>query len=99
VRDIEPKGFDLVAIDGFLNHKTVQSVKEVLKSPLRRKKMVEKNYEIATACYSYSVLRKHLNAMIYNIFGESAPRICFEPKCRQQETGLDQEKYPAQIAV
>ncbi|MBT8359000.1 MAG: glycosyltransferase family 4 protein [Deltaproteobacteria bacterium] len=99
VRDIEPKGFDLVAIDGFLNHKTVQSVKEVLKSPLRRKKMVEKNYEIATAHYSYSVLRKHLNAMIYNIFGESAPRICFEPKCRQQETGLDQEKYPAQIAV
>ena len=37
VRDIEPKGFDLVAIDGFLNKKAVQNVRELLKSPMRRK--------------------------------------------------------------
>ena len=99
VRDIEPKGFDLVSIDGYLNNKAVQSVKEVLKSSIRRKRMVDKNYEIATACYSYSVLRKHLNAMMYNIFGESSPRICFEPTCRQHEACLHKERYPAQIAV
>jgi glycosyltransferase involved in cell wall biosynthesis len=99
VRDIEPKGFDLVAIDGFLNKKAVQSVREVLKSPMRRKRMVDKNYEIATACYSYSVLRKHLNTMMHNIFGGSDHRICFEPTCRQYEACLNKEQYPAQIAV
>jgi len=99
VRDIEPKGFELVAIDGFLNKKAVQSVREVLKSPMRRKRMVDKNYEIATACYSYSVLRKHLNTMMHNIFGGSDPRICREPICRQYEACLNKEQYPAQIAV
>ncbi|MBW2250755.1 MAG: hypothetical protein JRF60_09035, partial [Deltaproteobacteria bacterium] len=91
--------FDMVTIDGFLNKKAVQSVREVLKSPMRRKRMVDKNYEIATTCYSYSVLRKHLNTMMHNIFGESDPRICLEPTCRQYEACLNKEQYPAQIAV
>jgi len=99
VRDIEPKGFDLVAINGFLNKKSVQNVREVLKSPMRKRRMVDKNYEIAAACYSYSVLRKHLNSMMHDIFGDSAPRICFERTCRQQEPGLKEVRYPAQMAV
>lgn len=98
VTDIEPKGFDLVAIDGFINKKAVQSVREVLSSPMRRKRMVDKNYEIATACYSYSVLRKHLNTMIQTIFGDSAPRICFEATCRQHKPCLKEKRYPARVA-
>jgi glycosyltransferase involved in cell wall biosynthesis len=69
VRDIEPKGFDLIVMDGFLSDKTVQAVKEVLESPERRKKMVEHNYEIGLRHYSYAVLRRCLNMLLTNFFG------------------------------
>ena len=69
VRDIEPKGFELIVMDGFLTKKTVQKVREVLESPEKREKMVNHNYEIATRYYSYSVLRKWLNSLIINFFG------------------------------
>lgn len=69
VRDIEPKGFDLVVMDGFLNKKNVQFVKEILENPRRQEKMVEQNYEIATQHYSYSVLRRQLKTILINFFG------------------------------
>ena len=69
VRDIEPKGFDLVVMDGFLTKKNVQAVEEILESPERRKAMVEHNYEIAKRYYSFRVLRRCLNTLIMNFFG------------------------------
>jgi len=69
VRDIEPKGFDLIVMDGFLTKKTVQKVREILESTEKREEMVNHNYEIATRYYSYSVLRKWLNSLIINFFG------------------------------
>ncbi|HUV51233.1 MAG TPA: glycosyltransferase family 4 protein [Anaerolineae bacterium] len=69
VRDIEPKGFNLIAMDGFLSKKTVQKVREILESPEKKAEMVNHNYEIATRYYSYSVLRKWLNSLIINFFG------------------------------
>ena len=69
VRDIEPKGFDLIVMDGFLTKKTVQQVREILELPEKREKMVNHNYEIATRYYSYSVLRRWLNSLIINFFG------------------------------
>lgn len=73
IRDIEPHGFDLIVMDGFLTDKTVQAVGAILESAERREKMVSWNYEIAARHYSYSVLRKHLNAMMINFFGEYVP--------------------------
>jgi len=69
VRDIEPKEFDLVVMDGFLTPKNVQMVKEVLESPVRKEEMVNRNYEIATRHYSYAVLRKQLNNLLMTFFG------------------------------
>jgi glycosyltransferase involved in cell wall biosynthesis len=69
VKDIEPKGFDLIAMDGYLTHKTVQKVREVLDSSKRREKMVNNNYEIAKRHYSYAVLRRWLNTLLTNFFG------------------------------
>jgi len=74
VRDIEPLGFDLAIMDGFLTKKTVQKVKEILESSERRKTMVTINYEIAARHYSYTILRKHLNAIMMNFFGEYVPK-------------------------
>lgn len=69
IRDIEPKGFDLVTMDGFLPQKAVRKVREVLESPERREAMVEKNYNIARKYYSYDVLRKRLSTLINIFFG------------------------------
>ena len=69
VRDIEPKEFDLIAMDGYLTRKTVNKVREVLESPERREKMVNANYETARRHYSYALLRRWLNTLLINFFG------------------------------
>jgi hypothetical protein len=76
VTDIEPKGFDLVTMDGSLTSKTIQDVREVLESPERSAQMVSQNYEIAEQHYSYGVLRSQLNSIMDRIPGrvDSAPK-------------------------
>ncbi|MDH3567686.1 MAG: glycosyltransferase family 1 protein, partial [Desulfobacteraceae bacterium] len=69
VRDIEPKGFDLIVMDGFLTKKNVQSVREFLKSRKRKERMVNHNYEVAERNYSYAILRRGLNNILINFFG------------------------------
>lgn len=69
VRDIEPKGFDLIAMDGFLTQKTVQKVKEVITSSERRHQMVQHNFQVAARYYSYGVLRRCLTNLMTNFFG------------------------------
>jgi len=69
VRDIEPKGFDLVGMDGFLTKKNVEKVREILTSNQRRDQMVDHNYQVAQRYYSYSVLRRWLNTLMSNFFG------------------------------
>ena len=64
--DIEPKGFDTIEIDGFVTEDAVRKTREVLENPELRQKMVETNYEIATRCYSYSVLQQKLKNLIYD---------------------------------
>jgi len=75
VRDIEPQGFDLAVMDGFLSRKTVKSVIDILESPERRGKMVNYNYEVATRHYSYSVLRTQLSAILNHFFGNSVAHL------------------------
>ncbi|NIV98881.1 glycosyltransferase family 1 protein, partial [Candidatus Saccharibacteria bacterium] len=69
VQDIEPKGFDLIAMDGYLTPKTVSTVKTILNTSERRAQMVNTNYAIAAQYYSYAVLRRWLNIMLTNFFG------------------------------
>ena len=90
-RDIEPKGFDLVVMDGFLSKKSVSRVKEILTSPRLKKIMVDTNYGVASRYYSYAVLRNQLNAVLDGFFHETEQHfsyampdtqniICLEPK-------------------
>jgi len=72
VRDIEPMGFDLVTMDGFLTRRTVAQVREILVDPERRRAMVEANYAIAARHFSFASLRKHLNYLMINLFGTEA---------------------------
>lgn len=64
--DIKPKGFDVIEIDGYVNRRAVNLTKKVLTDPERRKAMVEKNYEIASTCFSYGILRQKLRDRIFD---------------------------------
>jgi glycosyltransferase involved in cell wall biosynthesis len=70
VSDIEPKGFDLVKMDGEVTAKTVQEVRKILDSPEQIANMVNRNYEIAKQHYSYDVLRRLLNPIIDRMLGK-----------------------------
>lgn len=69
VRDIEPKGFDLAVMDGFLTRKTVDRIRKVLEDPEERKRTVDRNYEIAKRYYSFAVLERWLKTLLSNFFG------------------------------
>ena len=69
VRDIEPKEFDLIVMDGFLTRRTVDRVKEILQYPERREEMVNTNFKIAGRHYSYHVLRRWITTLLVNFFG------------------------------
>ena len=71
VKDIEPLGFDLVAIDGYLTRDAVRNVKDILNSPHRREKLINHNYLIAHQNFSYSVLRKQLGSLLKVFFKDS----------------------------
>jgi glycosyltransferase involved in cell wall biosynthesis len=85
VRDIEPKGFELVTMDGHLTRETVNRVREVMESPARREKIVNHNYEIATKNYSYAVLRKQLEAVMHELFAREI--------VTDTSTGTEQHEY------
>jgi len=62
--DIQPKGFDVIEIDGYVSEEAVDQIREVLDNPRRRKAMVEENYEIAKRFYSYKVLQQKLKHLV-----------------------------------
>jgi len=72
VRDIEPQGFDLIVMDGFLTQKTIRQVKKILDTSARKEKMVAHNYEIARRHYSYSLLEEKLKHLLVNFFGANS---------------------------
>jgi transcriptional regulator of NAD metabolism len=62
--DIQPKGFDVIEIDGYVSEEAVRQTREVLENPQRRQAMVEKNYEIAKRFFSYRVLQQKLKHLV-----------------------------------
>ena len=53
IRDIEPKGFDVVTFEMFITDSVVEQVRSMLE-PDRCRKAVEENYRL---CLKYSLLR------------------------------------------
>jgi mannosylglucosylglycerate synthase len=76
--DIEPKGFDVITIDGYVTDAAVRQVRQVLADPARREAMVEKNFQLARQHFSYQILRKELANTISAFFGIAPPRNLFE---------------------
>lgn len=87
IKDIEPCGFDLVVMDGYLKKQTIEQVKKILNSKKRRNDMVEHNFQIAAKSYSYAVLRRKLNPILVDFFGE------YTHKLHSSGTHLDNVVY------
>ena len=69
IRDIEPKGFRLLTMDGFVTPSLARRVKQVLEDQKLREEIVNHNYEVARQFYSYSVVRSNLRAFISSFTG------------------------------
>ncbi len=97
IRDIEPRGFYLAIMDGFISKKTVQKVRKILESQERRQKMVNNNYEVAWRHYSYSVLRNRFSAIMNDFFGEPEQQQLSNKLSDQQRViYLNNDQIPAQ---
>lgn len=68
-RDIEPKGFRVPLMDGFLTRQEIDEVRRLLNDDTHRQSVVEHNYAIAKRFYSYDLLRRSLRTLVTNITG------------------------------
>lgn len=65
MRDIEPKGFKVVTMDGFVTPDVADRVNRLIEDQEARKQVVERNYQIARRYYSYNVLQEKLDYLIH----------------------------------
>jgi mannosylglucosylglycerate synthase len=62
--DIEPLGFETVAMDGYVTDDVVEKVRHVLNDPELRKQMADRNFTIARQHFSLAVLKRRLHNLI-----------------------------------
>ncbi len=74
IEDIEPKGFRVIAMDGFVAKDTAQRVKQLVEDPEACRRMVEHNYEVAARYHGYTTLRTSLRALVQSLTGALAER-------------------------
>lgn len=72
--DIEPYGFQVVEMDGFLTDEVVSEVRELLSDPSRAGTMAEHNYAVAKEHFSYRRVERELERML------TRPELCV-PRC------------------
>ena len=63
-KDIKPKGFSVIEIDGYVTEAAVEKTKVVLDNKEFCRQMVEHNYELGLEYFSYGVLHRGLRALL-----------------------------------
>ncbi len=63
-KDIKPKGFLAIEMDGYVTQAVVDLTKKVLSDPDLCQRAVDRNYEIANQNFSYATLRRRLKNFI-----------------------------------
>jgi glycosyltransferase involved in cell wall biosynthesis len=63
-KDIQPKGFKAIEIDGYVTDTAVEKAGQILDNPELCRKMVDHNYELAKQYFSYRVLEQNLRHYI-----------------------------------
>jgi len=67
--DIEPKGFQVIAFDGFITDETVEAVRNTLDNKDQLAEMAERNYMLGWRYLSYEMLDEKFEALLTNIYG------------------------------
>ncbi|MDH3884798.1 MAG: glycosyltransferase family 4 protein [Desulfobacterales bacterium] len=60
IKDIKPKGFKVIEIDGYVTDRAVEQTKQVLDNPELCQEMVDHDYRLAEKYFSYTVLNRIL---------------------------------------
>jgi hypothetical protein len=66
------KWLHVIEFDGFMTDETVWWTERLLQDPELVAEMTAHNYAVAARHYSYAVLRRHLRALLTDVFGEPA---------------------------
>lgn len=69
-RDIEPLGFQTIAMTQSVSREVVAQTREVLANAAVREAWADKNYQLGLKYFSYAVARRKLAARLANLFGE-----------------------------
>lgn len=69
VSDIEPRGFQVITMNGYLTRDVIAHVQKVIQDRQYREQMVNHNFELGKAFFSYAVLRRKLRVLITNFTG------------------------------
>lgn len=64
VSDIEPRGFDAIAIDGFADPGDLARIRRVLADPEERDRMTARNFALGRRHFSYEVLAERLAHLV-----------------------------------
>lgn len=67
--DIEPMGFDMITMDGYITDAVISRIREILHDSTQRDAMTEKNYQIASRFFSYHVLASKLKMLLAEFEG------------------------------
>jgi len=69
ITDIEPKGFKVITMDGYLTRRVIEQVRQLISDEQYRREMVDHNYELGKRFFSYAVLRRKLRSLITQFTG------------------------------
>jgi len=67
--DIQPKGFSVIELNGYVSDEAVKQTRRVLDDPVLCRKMVEHNFKLAKTYYDYSNLRRKLSTLLAGCMG------------------------------
>jgi glycosyltransferase involved in cell wall biosynthesis len=62
--DIQPKGFSVVELNGYVSDEAVQQTRSILQDAERCRRITTHNYRTARIHYSYSILKKKLTTLL-----------------------------------
>jgi glycosyltransferase involved in cell wall biosynthesis len=70
IADIEPKGFRVIPMSGYLTPESLDLVRRVINDADYRQQMGDHNFELGKLYYSYKVLRRKLRTLMFQLTGE-----------------------------
>lgn len=73
--DIQPKGFEVITINGFLTEDVVNKVEQVLQKPSIAREWTEKNFQLGRKYYSFETLEVRLSTLLEEAFGRPRNQI------------------------